>query len=150
MLGDDWFCDECQQAVQSSKANSDGLADAMDEPADAADAASPCNAPCSDALAGAALRAEEGRAALGSPAGGGMAGTAGRPDTDKKGVRADGSSPDGTSPTEDIELDLSPTASSAVQSSSKKSKKVDISASLGNSGSHLHSVTQMLQSCVQR
>ena len=132
MLGDDWFCDKCQQAVQSSKAHSDDLDDRMDEPADAA-GTSPCNAPSSGALAGAALS---------SPAGGGQGGAAGCLGTDKKGRRAAGSSPDGSSAAEDIELDLSPTASPAVKTSSKKSRKVNISSSPSSAGTcHLSQVT---------
>ena len=136
VLGDDWFCDNCQHAVQSSKAPSDDVDDSMDEPANAA-GASPCNAPSSDALADAASRAKEGRAELGSPAGD-LIGAAERPDIDKQGLRAAGSSPDGSSAAEDIELDISLTASPAALTSGKKSKKVNNSASSTKSGSHLH------------
>ena len=146
-LGDDWFCDNCQQAVHSSKAHADDLNDPMDEPVDATEA-SPCDAPSSDALAGAATRAQEGRAALSSSADGGLAGAAGRPDTDKKGMRAADNSPDGSSAAEDIELDFSPTASPALKTSSKKSKKVNISAPPSSSGSHLQPVTPTPQPCI--
>lgn len=149
-LGDDWFCDNCQQAIQTSKAGSDDLDDPMDEPADAP-RASPCNAPSSNAP-GEAVHVCEGRAALSSPADGDLAnglstspdtspGTravssspytgkkqmkaaASSPDTNKKGGKAAASSPHGSSAAEDIELDLSPAASPAPKSSSKKSKKV--------------------------
>ena len=140
VLGNDWFCDNCQHAVQSSKAPSDDLDDSMElgfrVNANAA-GASPCDAPSSDALAGAAPRAEEGRAELGSPAGD-LIGAAERPTIDKQGLRAAGSSPDGSSAAEDIELDLSPTASPAALTSGKKSKKVNNSVSSTKSGSHLH------------
>ena len=76
-------------------------------------------------------------AELGSPAGD-LIGAAERPDIDKQGLRAAGSSPDGSSAAEDIELDLSPTASPAALTSGKKSKKVNNSASSTKSGSHLH------------
>lgn len=150
-LGDDWFCDNCQQGIQTSKACSGDLDDPMDEPADAA-RASPCNAPTSD-TPGEAAHGDEGRAALSSPDAGDLAkGLSTSPDTNKKGVRAvsssphtnkkgmkaaarspdtnkkagkaAASSPDGSSAGEDIELDLSPAATPAPKSSSKKSKKV--------------------------
>lgn len=140
-LGDDWFCDKCRQAVQSSKAHSDDLDDPMNEPAEAA-GADPCNAPSRDALIGAAPGAKKGRAASRSP---GVSEAARRPDTDEEGLRAAGGSPDGSSAAEDIELDLSPTASPAVKTSSKKFKKVNIYASSNGSGRHLLLVTLMLQ-----
>ena len=131
-LGDDWFCDSCQQAVQTSKAHSDDLDDPMDEPADAA-TATPCNAPSSDALA-TSVGADKGRAGLSSPVDGGLAKlTSSSPDTNVKGLRAASSSPDGSGTAEDIELNLSPSVSLEANNSSKKPKKVSITG--------LHAVT---------
>ena len=134
-LGDDWFCDSCQQAIHTSKACSDDVNDPMDEPADAA-RAGPCSVPSGDAPA---EEARKGRAAARSPADGdlakgqstspgttkkGLRATSSSPDTAKKGLEAAASSRDSGSAGEDIELDLSPAASPAAKSSSKKSKKV--------------------------
>lgn len=137
-LGEDWFCDECQQAIQTSKAPSDDLNNPMEEPADA-NRASPCNAPSSDAPAESTQGGEKGRTAPSSPADRdlaegpttspgtskeGMRATSNSPATNKEGVKATASSPDSSCAAEDIEVDLSPAGSPAPKSSSKKSKKV--------------------------
>lgn len=115
-LGEDWFCDKCQKAVYNSKAHSDDVDHPMDEPAGAS--------PGGGALADAAPGAKQGRATASSPPDGGLARAIGGPDTDKKGLRAAGSSPDGTGAAEDIEVELSPAASPATKSTSKTLKKV--------------------------
>lgn len=117
-LGDDWFCDKCQQAVHSSKTHSDDMDDPMNEPA----GASPGDAPSCGVLADAAPGAKKGRAVE-------------RPDTDKKGLRAALSSP-----AEDIELELSPSASPAIKTTNKTSQKVNIS---GFASSYLRVVAKL-------
>lgn len=135
-LGHDWFCDKCQQAVHSSKAHSDDVDDPMDEPA----GAGPGDAPSSDALADAAPGAKTDRATASNAADGGLTRAVEHPDTGKKGLRAAGSSPDGSRAAEDIELDLSPAVSPATKSTSKTLKKVNI---FGLSSSHLQILAQL-------